>query len=486
MHCLLLSIALPNGKIQTMKEMVRVRFAPSPTGIPHIGNTRTALFNWLFARQNGGRFIVRFEDTDRKRYRPEAEEKILEILEFLGLNWDEGPKVGGPYGPYFQSQRLELYRQTAEELVQKGAAYYCFCSPQRLENLRKEQKERGQIPRYDRHCLFLSKKEIEEKKRAGRYVIRLKMPDNKVFSWQDLIQGEVRINSKEVDDQVLLKSDGFPTYHLAVVVDDHLMKISHVFRGVEWISSVPKHLALYEALGWDVPKMAHLPLILGPDRTKLSKRYGAKSVLDYRDEGYLKEALINFMAYLGWSYKDNAQLLSLEELRRVFNLKSVQKQNAIFDIKKLDWFNGQYIRMKSNEELVKLLKPFAPKEASEEILAKIIPLIKERIVKLSDFQSLAGFFFKRPKLTPSLFKDKNYKNYLGKAIEALQSIKVWNEPEITNALIALIEKNGWKTGDFFMALRIAITGSSFTPPINDSMAILGRKETLLRLKLAAK
>ena len=193
-----------------MKEMVRVRFAPSPTGIPHIGNTRTALFDWLFARQNRGQFVVRIEDTDRKRYQPEAEEKILEILEFLGLNWDEGPKVGGPYGPYFQSQRLELYQQTAEELVQKGAAYYCFCSPQRLENLRKEQKERGQIPRYDRHCLFLSKKEIEEKKRAGRYVIRLKMPDNKVFSWQDLIQGEVRINSKEVDDQVLLKSDGFP------------------------------------------------------------------------------------------------------------------------------------------------------------------------------------------------------------------------------------------------------------------------------------
>ena len=469
-----------------MKETVRVRFAPSPTGIPHIGNTRTALFNWLFTRQNGGQFIVRFEDTDRKRYQPEAEKKILEILEFLGLSWDEGPKVGGPYGPYFQSQRLKLYRQTAEDLVQKGAAYYCFCSPQRLEGLRKEQQERGQIPRYDRHCLSLSKKEIEEKKRAGNYVIRLKMPDNKIFFWRDLVQGEIKIDAKEIDDQVLLKSDGFPTYHLAVVVDDHLMKISHVFRGVEWISSVPKHLALYEALGWPVPKMVHLPLILGPDRTKLSKRHGAKSILDYRDEGYLKEALINFMAYLGWSYQDNAQLLSLEELKRVFGLKNVQKQNAIFDIKKLDWFNGQYIRMKSNEELVDLLTPFVPKNASREILLKIIPLIKERIVKLSDFQSLAGFFFERPKISPFLFKDKNYKNYLEKAAEALQLIKVWNEPEITKALMALIEKNSWKTGDFFMVLRVAVTGSSFTPPINDSMAILGREETLFRLKLAAK
>jgi len=469
-----------------MKETVRVRFAPSPTGIPHIGNTRTALFNWLFARQNGGRFVVRIEDTDRKRYQPEAEKKILAILKFLGLNWDEGPKMGGPYGPYFQSRRLALYRQAAEELVKKGAAYYCFCSPQRLQNLRKKQQERGQIPRYGRHCLSLSKKEIEEKKRAGSYVIRLKMPENRIFSWQDLVQGEIKIDAKEIDDQVLLKSDGFPTYHLAVVVDDHLMKISHVFRGVEWISSAPKHLAIYEALGWEVPKMAHLPLILGPDRTKLSKRHGAKSILDYRDEGYLKEALINFMAYLGWSYKDNAQLLSPDELIRVFSLKNVQKQNAIFDIKKLDWFNGQYIRMKSDEELVELLKPFAPKEASEEILAKIVPLIKERIVKLSDFQTLADFFFKRPKISSSLFADKDYKEYLEKAAEALQSIEVWNEPEITKALMALIEKNGWKTGDFFMAIRLAITGSSFTPPINDSMAILGREETLVRLGLAAK
>ena len=458
----------------------RVRFAPSPTGIPHIGNIRTALFDWLLARQSGGQFIVRIEDTDRKRFDSQSLDKILEILKFLGLDWDEGPQIDGPNGPYFQSQRLDLYRQTAEELVEKGAAYYCFCSPQRLEKIRKEQQAKGQIPRYDRHCLSLSKKEIEKKKRAGQYVIRLKMPDNKVFTWHDLIQGDISINSKEMDDQVLLKSDGYPTYHLAVVVDDHYMKITHILRGVEWISSTPKHLAIYEALGWSVPQIAHLSLILGPNKTKLSKRHGAKSILDYRNQGYLKEALINFMVYLGWSYKDNAQLLSLEDLAKVFNVKNIQKQNCIFDVQKLDWFNGQYIRMKSDKELAELLKPFAPKNADKETLLKIIPLIKERIVKLSDFNEMAGFFFKRPKVSLSLIT-KNYKKYLKEALAVLQSIKVWNEPGITKALMKIIKDNNWKTGDFFMAFRIALTGHRQTPPINDSAVILGKKETLSRL-----
>ena len=446
----------------------RVRFAPSPTGIPHIGNIRTALFDWLLARQSGGQFIVRIEDTDKKRFNPQSLDKILEILKFLGLDWDEGPEVGGPNGPYFQSQRLDLYRQTAEELVEKGAAYYCFCP-------------KGQVPRYDRHCLSLSKKEIEEKKRTNKYVIRLKMPDNKVFTWHDLIQGDISINSKEMDDQVLLKSDGYPTYHLAVVVDDHYMKITHILRGVEWISSTPKHLAIYEALGWQVPQIAHLSLILGSDKTKLSKRHGAKSILDYRDQGYLKEALINFMVYLGWSYKDNAQLLSLEDLVKVFNIKNIQKQNCIFDVQKLDWFNGQYIRMKSDKELAELLKPFAPKNADKETLLKIIPLIKERIVKLSDFDEMAGFFFKRPKVDLSLMI-KDYKKYLKGAIETLQSIEVWSEPEITKTLMKTVRDNDWKTGDFFMAFRIALTGHRQTPPINDSAVILGKKETLSRVE----
>ncbi len=465
---------------------VRVRFAPSPTGIPHIGNSRTALFDWLLARQTGGQFIVRVEDTDRKRYQPESLEKILEILEFLGLNWDEGPGVGGVFAPYFQSQRLARYQEVAKELVERGVAYYCFCPSVRLNNLRQEQGKTGQVPKYDRHCLSLSKTEIEEKKEMGQFVIRIKMPERKDFTWVDLIQGEITINSKDLDDQVLLKSDGFPTYHLAVVVDDHDMEISHIIRGVEWISSTPKHLFLYQSLGWEVPEMMHLPLILGPDKTKLSKRHGAKSVLDYRDEGYLKEALINFMVYLGWSYQDNSHLLSLEELTEVFDYKKIQKQNAVFDIKKLDWFNGQYIRMKNTKELVELLKPFVSEGVSEDLLIKIVPLVKDRIVKLTEFNSLAGFFFKAPKVTRD-FLAKNvkgdYKNYLVEAVKALQSIEKWQEEEITLKLMALIEKNNWPTGDFFMTLRIAITGSCQTPPINDSMAILGQRESLERLQV---
>ncbi|MDD5073823.1 MAG: glutamate--tRNA ligase [Candidatus Shapirobacteria bacterium] len=462
----------------------RVRFAPSPTGVPHIGNTRTALFDWLLARQTGGQFIVRVEDTDRSRYQPESLEKILEILGFLGLSWDEGPKVGGPYQPYFQSQRLKRYQEVAQKLIDGGAAYYCFCSSDRLGNLRQEQKAAGQIPRYDRHCLSLSKSEIEKKKKAGQYVVRLKMPDNQNFIWTDLVQGRIAINSKDLDDQVLLKSDGFPTYHLAVVVDDHDMEVSHIVRGVEWISSTPKHLFLYQSLGWQIPQIMHLPLILGPDKTKLSKRHGAKSVLDYRDEGYLKEALINFMVYLGWSYQDNSKLLSLEELVEVFDYKKIQKQNAVFDIKKLDWFNGCYIRMKSDKELAKLLKPFAPSGVNESLLIKITPLIKDRMVKLSEFESLAGFFFEAPKVTGDFLAKKikgDYKNYLEKAAQTLQPIEDWQEKEITSRLMGLIEENNWPTGDFFMALRIAIAGSCYTPPINDSMVVLGKERVLKRI-----
>lgn len=476
---------MEGDRIQTKMKPVRVRFAPSPTGIPHIGNTRTALFDWLIARQSGGQFIVRVEDTDRKRYRQDSLEKILEILDFLGLSWDEGPRVGGPYQPYFQSQRLDRYREVAETLVKKGVAYYCFCSPSRLKQLRQKQKEAGQIPKYDRHCLSLSGSEIEKRKKREPYVIRLKMPDNQDFVWDDLIQGKVTINSKDLDDQVLLKSDGFPTYHLAVVVDDHDMKISHIVRGVEWISSTPKHLFLYQSLGWKVPEMMHLPLILGPDKTKLSKRHGAKSVLDYRNEGYLKEALINFMVYLGWSYQDNSALLSLEDLVKVFDYKKIQKQNAVFDIKKLDWFNGQYIRMKSNKELAELLKLFAPEGADEALLIKIAPLVKDRLVKLADFQSLAGFFFEAPKVARAFLAENvkgDYRSYLEKAVQTLQSIEDWQEEEITSRLAALIKENNWPTGDFFMALRIVLTGSRYTPPINESMAILGKEETLERLQ----
>ncbi len=288
---------------------VRVRIAPSPTGIPHIGNTRTALFNYLFDKKNKGQFILMIEDTDRRRLVPGALEKILEILEFLGINWDEGPKKDGGFGPYIQSERLLIYRQYAEELIKKGKAYYCFCSSERLEKLKLKQKQKKIPPKYDKLCLNLSHREIQKKIKNGeKPVIRLKVPEGRKISWNDLIQGEIEFDSSSLDDQILLKSDGFPTYHLAVVVDDHLMKITHVLRGAEWISSTAKHLLLYQAFGWKQPVIGHFPIILGPDKSKLSKRHGAKSALDYRDEGYLPEALNNFMAFLGWSYKDNSDL----------------------------------------------------------------------------------------------------------------------------------------------------------------------------------
>src|SRR3989344_2221666 len=323
--------------------MVRVRFAPSPTGIPHMGNTRTALYNYLWARHNQCNFILRIEDTDQKRFVKGSEAKILEILQFLGLIWDEGP--------YRQSDRLELYQQYARELVDKGVAY------------------------------------------EAEGAIRLRVPPGRDIVWEDLIQGKMTIKTQGMNEPGLLKSDGWPTYHLAVVVDDHLMEISHILRAAEWISSTPKHLLIYEALGWTPPQIGHFSVILGPDKAKLSKRHGAKSILDYRDEGYLPTALLTFMSYLGWSYQDNSQLLTLKDLVKHFDLKSVHKQNPIFDQQKLDYFNAKLIRATSAQTLLKLLKPFIPKDCSSALAKKILPLVHERLVKLSEFQPLTAFFY---------------------------------------------------------------------------------------------
>lgn len=454
---------------------VRVRFAPSPTGIPHIGNTRTAFFNWLFARHYQGKFILRIEDTDRQRLVPESLPKILEILRWLGISWDEGP--------YVQSERLSIYKEIAQKLIEQGTAYYCFCTPDRLEKMRQEQQAKKQIPRYDRTCLRFSKEAVEKKLKAGEpHVIRLKVPDSGETSWEDLVRGKISFQNNQIDDQVLLKSDGYPTYHLAVSVDDYLMKISHVLRGVEWISSTPKHLLLYQALGWQLPQIGHFPLILGPDRAKLSKRHGAKSALDYRDEGYLKEALLNFMLLLGWAPKDNQEVFDLEEMIKRFDLDGIQKANAIFNIQKLDWFNGVYIRQKPDDELVQLTKPFVPKGTNDSLINQTIPLVKERLVKLSDYSSLAGFFFEEPKVDKKIF-ETGAKEQLTKAQEVLNKVKRWEKTELEESLQELVKQEGWSMGQFFMNFRIAITGSRTTPPITDSIAILGREKTLKRLKI---
>ncbi|MBI4035242.1 MAG: glutamate--tRNA ligase [Candidatus Chisholmbacteria bacterium] len=412
--------------------MIRVRFAPSPTGVPHIGNTRTALYNWLFARHNGGKLILRIEDTDQARLVPGSQEKILEILKFLNLSWDEGP--------YRQSERLALYKKYAQGLVDKGSAY------------------------------------------ESEGAIRLRVAQDREMVWQDLIQGEIRIKTRGMNDPVLLKSDGFPTYHLAVVVDDHLMEISHILRAAEWISSTPKHLLIYEALGWKSPEMGHFSVILGPDKAKLSKRHGAKSVLDYRDEGYLPQALLTFMAYLGWTYEDNSKLLTLEELIEHFDLKQVHKANPIFDQEKLNYFNGLAIRQMNQMELIKNLRPFVPKDCPEDLVAKILPLVQERLVKLGDWEEMTEFFYRQVKPDKTVL----VKEQLKVSQQLIEGLGDWRAEILEEKFRQEAGARNWQPGQFFAMLRMAVTGRKVTPPLFATMEVVGKREVIKRLENAQK
>ncbi len=467
---------------------IRVRFAPSPTGIPHIGNTRTALYNYLFARRYQGKFILRIEDTDQKRQMPQSLPKILEILNFIGIQWDEGRQVNGPYGPYIQSKRVKIYKIFAEELIAQKKAYYCFCTPQKLKRIRAAQQKKGQSSRYDRHCLRLKPQKIKTLKKHTKYCIRLLVPDKGITCWNDLVQDRICFKNKDIDDQVLLKSDGFPTYHLSVVVDDHLMKITHILRGAEWISSTPKHLLLYKAFGWHPPKIGHFPIILGPDKSKLSKRHGAKSALDYRDEGYLPQALVNFMVFLGWSYRDNSDILTLKQLTRLFSLKKIQKANPIFDIKKLDWFNAQHLKRVSTEELFDALKPWFPKKSNRFYIKQTIPLIKDRLTKLSNFDSLTDFFFKKIKFNLKLLpKKENPQRILEELIETNKNLKLifaWSKKNIERAIRNLAIKKNWSPSQYFMLIRLATTGKTATPPLFETLEVLGKIEVVKRIKAA--
>ncbi|MFH0943357.1 MAG: glutamate--tRNA ligase [Candidatus Beckwithbacteria bacterium] len=465
--------------------MVRVRFAPSPTGIPHIGNTRTALFNYLFAKHHHGRFILRVEDTDQARLVPGSLEKILKILKIVGISWDEGP--------FIQSQRLDLYRQHALDLVKKGSAYYCFCPSERLASMRASQQKHHQLPKYDRHCLKLSTSKVESYLRQKLpYVIRLKVPATGETSWNDLIAKKISFQNQLLDDQVLLKSDGYPTYHLAVVVDDHLMNITHILRGVEWISSTPKHILLYQAFGWSVPEIGHFPVILGPDKAKLSKRHGAKSILDYQTEGYLPQALITFMAYLGWSYEDNSQLLTLDQLVKLFDLDHIHQTNAIFDIKKLDYFNAKLIRQTPAKTLVQLIKPHLKFKISQSELVKIIPLVQERLIKLTDINNLIDFFCQDIKLDSKLLLNQSQlpasqiKTALFQVIKTYQALsaKFWRVKDLEALGYQLLDITGLNPRQLFMTIRVALTGKTATPPLFDIIAVLGKSTTIKRLKHA--
>ena len=482
-----------------MSDNVRVRYAPSPTGFPHIGNVRTALFNWLFARRHGGKFIVRVEDTDQARLVPGAVESILDGLEWLGVDWDEGPRVGGPVGPYLQSERLDLYRDAADRLIAQGNAYRCYCTRERLAEVREEQQREKLSIGYDRHCRTLPGAERERLESSGSpSVVRFAMPVSGGTEVDDLIRGHVEWQNELVDDFVLIKSDGFPTYHLAVVVDDHLMEISHVLRAEEWLSSTPRHLQLYRALGYSPAKFGHLPMILGPDRAKLSKRHGATSIMEYRDAGYLPAALENFMVLLGWSLDDHSDVLPLEVVKEQFSLERVGKPAAIFDIARLDWINGVYIRQLAPERLAEQMTPFLERDlpaeltpVDQEYLLRIVPLIQERLKVLGESAGMTSYFFVGEldygdaKLVQRGMDAEGSAAALAKASEVLAGVEPFEAAGLEQALRAAGEALELRPREFFGLLREAVTARSATPPLFDVMAVLGRERVQRRISAAA-
>lgn len=466
--------------INVTMNTVRVRIAPSPTGEDlHIGNVYTALINFVFARQNNGKFIVRIEDTDRTRLVKGAQQRILSSLKWFGLNYDEGLDRDGPYGPYRQSERLDLYKKYALQLVEKGNAYYCFCTPERLDKLRKEQQAKSLPTMYDGRCKRITN--YESRIRKEKYVIRLNVPDAGVTEFNDLIRGKISFENKLIDDQVLLKSDGYPTYHLAVVVDDYLMKITHVIRAEEWISSTPKHILIYKFLGWELPLFAHGPILRNPDKSKLSKRKNPVWASWYREQGYLAHAVLNYLALMGWSHPEGKDIFTLEEFTEKFKLENLKPVGPAFDLKKLEWMNGEYIRRTQNPKLKTQILDFYDNKLSDSLVEKTIPLIKERIKKLSDYLPLSAFFFERPKEYEIDLSDK--KNLLEKIIARLELTPDWHAKIIGDRLQDLAIETGIKTGDFFMIIRVALTGKKISPPLNESMEILGKSEVISRLKI---
>jgi len=469
---------------------VRVRFAPSPTGYPHLGNIRTALFNWLFARHHNGTFLLRIEDTDVARRVEGAVEIILDSLRWLGLDWEEGP--------YFQSQRLPAYCETAQRLLDEDRAYFCYCSPEELETMRKEQMKRKQPPKYDRRCRDLTKEERTQVIAKGiTPVVRFKTPLEGETTFHDLVYGRVTFKHDTLDDFVLLKSDGYPTYHLANIVDDHLMAISHVLRAEEWLSSTPRHVLLYQALGWEAPRFAHLPMILGPDRAKLSKRHGATNINEYQTGGYLPDAMVNFLALLGWSLDDRTELLSREELIKHFSLTRVGKTGAIFNREKLDWMNGIYLRRLSTAQFVAQAMPFLDRDLPESVtrpldegyVGQVLALIQERTKTLGEIPQLADFFFVDvPQYEVALFltgglDGKATIEVITIASQELEKLATWDAATLEGVLRSLATELNLRTGEFFGLLRIAITGRTAAPPLFQTMAVLGKERCLKRLRV---
>ena len=469
---------------------MRLRFAPSPTGALHIGSVRTTLYNYLFARQRDGSLILRIEDTDQDRLVAGAIDSIYDGLRWLGISWNEGPQEGGPHAPYVQSERLPLYQQHAQELVDKGAAYYCFCSKERLAALRAAQEARHEITRYDRHCRNIPPAEAAERAKTEPHVVRQKVPDEGTLAIDDLVHGRIEWQANTIEDQVLLKSDGFPTYHLAVVVDDHVMGVTHIMRGEEWMASVPKHLLIYQAFGWDVPPMAHFPSVLGPDGKKLSKRHGSTAVSQFREDGYLPEALINYLALIGWSPGTEDEVFSMDDLVRVWKIEQVQSAGGKWDKERLDYFNGVWIRRLSVGELVTRLEPFVPAEWDRTTLARIAPHIQERMKSLKDAQELIRFLFTddigydKALLIPKKSDRATTLVVLARARAMLGDVEPFVSAKIQPALEGLAAELQWSKGDLNGVIRMAITGRKVGPPLYESLEVLGKEKSLKRIEKA--
>ena len=473
--------------------MIRTRFAPSPTGYMHIGNLRTALYGYLLARKYNGKFILRIEDTDQERYVEGAVDVIYKTLALAGIKHDEGPDIGGDYGPYVQSDRKEIYMKYAKELIEKGYAYYCFCDKERLESLKVTHEGSEAVFKYDRYCLNLSKKEIEKNLAENKpFVIRQKMPTEGSTTFEDVVYGTITVDNSELEDQILIKSDGLPTYNFANVIDDHLMKITHVVRGNEYLSSAPKYNLLYEAFGWEVPTYVHVPLIINEEGRKLSKRAGDPSFEDLLEKGYLVEAIINYVALLGWSPGTNEEFFTLEELCRVFDIHGINKSPAVFDINKLTWMNGEYIRRMSLDRFHEIALPYLKTAIKNPAidLKKVSRILQPRTEVLCDIPGKVDFIDELPDYDIELYVHKKMKTTLENSLEGLkaalpvlEAIEEWNEQNIHDSLVSLAERMGVKNGQIMWPVRTAITGKAVSPGGAVEIAdILGKEETIRRIK----
>lgn len=467
--------------------VVRTRIAPSPTGDPHVGTAYIALFNLCFARQHGGEFILRIEDTDQVRSTSKSEADILSSLKWLGLDWDEGPDKGGSFGPYRQSERSEIYKKHVEQLLDEGNAFHCFCSSERLEELRTRQMSEKQPIGYDGYCLQLSESDIKQKLAANTpHVVRMKIPESGTCIVKDMLREDVAIEWQQIDMQVLMKSDGLPTYHLANVVDDHLMQITHVIRGEEWINSAPKHLLLYRYFGWEAPVLCHMPLLRNADKSKLSKRKNPTSIGYYQRMGYLPEALINYLGMMGWSMPDEREMFSVADMIEHFDINRVSLGGPVFDTQKLDWLNGRYLREALSDE--EFMQRFSQWAFRPEMLQAIVPLIKQRVERFTDIAPLAAFFFSGlPDISEQSFEHKQLsledsKKILQYLAWRLETLEAWHRDRIEKMLMQLAESMGFKVRDFLYPIFIAIAGNPVSTSVIDSIAVLGLDIVRARLR----